>query len=1549
MSFIASPPVLPGNILSVTDSDFEAGSPSWVSFSNATIVGSSTAQAFIGTHAFAWTATTAADSQITTGFYPCKAGQGYDFSGLAWATYNHDAYIGVNWYTSGGVLIGSTVWSSDYSITGGTWQPLSLAGTCPATATQFKLLAWVGTNVAAGETFYIDMMFAANVDVQILIDWNNPAFSVQSQAGVSFFDVTPWVRLVDNVSINRGRQNKISEIQSGAANFTLQNDYGWFTKYNANSPVSVNLGGTIDLGARCQVNVCDQVGNWNTRFDGPVAEIDQAIEATGTSAIASIVTADVLAYLNRQVGLFCWTKEAVFNSVPWLHWTLDDSNNAGSLGVAAETSGNNGPALHPVTTNTTATIGWKNSNGGVESLADASAAGKPDMCEFWQPGSDVSTGVNGLDSGVAGPYQTPLSSAYFTPVVTTGSAQDTFTTSSGYILTGQLNQQTTGVMTPTNGNNYAAEVWFAMDPYIGAHSSANSGPFIAMSLGNSRSGSCVVFGVWLSTGHLTCQIMSFAQPPAFAMNNFGVVPTALQNVGAQLASDKVPLPHHMVANITGANGGAALEFFCDGVDIGGITLPVGVIYDTITIGGAYGGWGCFYGNIQLASLYQRILTGTEIQQHCNLGQYGMWESTTDDCIELLGNFSSIPQFWNGLIAQDCGLTLTDYYDITNATPLAAMQIYEQAEQGLIYVPANGALTFATRDWRQGHGAPDLMLPPDVYTASLGYQLVDQFIINQAAVSTNTYQKGVSWQNAASNGQYGNYASGTTQSPTQLPLITWNRANAALGLPQYTNSPDPVLNDDVAWLVNTQCNSRLTYSSLTLDLLTLDPLSGLTISQLYGLEINNMVGLSGTLPAVIANQAGANELFVEGINEVIGLSQHTMTIYTSPASTQRAWIPGDATYGVLGSTSRVGLSAPDVSTTPAIGKDVAHDSGGPYWPPSFIVEPTGVYQFGYVTFNGTSGSLTGNYGLRRVYQGDAIIVEVMCPASSTIAVGPDSQGNVYTQVASKQLPSSGAWQYVFYTLGATPLNSSDSIAITGSVSQNYVTAAFGLANVLALDATPATASGTGTTTSISTGAMSTGYDLEIVIDFNNSSASDTIPVGWNYAQNNFGLGSLYDTIFWKQSQGSTTSDAFSVTHSSVGWAAIALTFTIQGVTLNNPLNNGNQFIGSLEMRGLHDSLALALQPPMTVVAALGHQQTFASGTLAAPQIVWDQIYIDSAGGMSAIPGWPSWYVCTVPGFYELSGCAKVTVSTAGSASGYIAVASQAAQAVAAGTANPQTVGVYICPVGEEHQMNTVSTGLCMSPSTRLYLGIGDMVALCVTQNTGSSDTTDTRSIMSIRWCGYSTTNDQVMLNTSLGGPGTTTQIPPTPVNPGPGGGGNGGSSGSSTKKVYQAAFATASNYSYYGTSSSYYPQLRSTNGNAYQGEYPGRQAAGSEFTVIVLPYTTIHSALSGATINWIRLTAHNLQTWYSAGGTLVLGWTSTVPTGGNSYSPGASDHLNCQQVGFSEGQTRIMSLGSWAKNLCTTGTALILGDNNTTNPHYYGYWANAFTLTVNYTK
>ncbi len=1765
MTYLVPPSVLPGNILSLADSDFESGSPTWAAETNASSTGVVSTYAFSGVKSFSWIATAAGDTYIQTGFYRCVGGQGYDVSGLALSpNAGHDLYIGVNWYAGASLISTST--GADTPTNANVWQPVNGAFASPPTATQFKLFVWFSTNVLINEPFAIDLMYAAETDVQILIDWINPAFSTASQAGSSFFDVTPWIRLQDGVTMNRGRQNGIAEITAGSASFALQNDTGWFTKYNSASPCAI-LGGNPDLGGRCQINADDQTGAFWTRFDGPISEIDYAIDSTGNTNIASVAMTDVMAFMNRQTSLQCWTKQAVIGSVPWLHWTLNDNNNAGSLGNAAETSGNNGPALHAVTvTSQVCSIGWRNSNGGVETLADAAKPGQPDMSEYWPAGSVVSSGVSALDPGSVGPYTTPLPSAYFTPYIgTPGSAANNFVNNPGYALTGQLTAQVGTVNTITG--SYTLEAWFCMDPAIQANIAAKLGPYTVLSLGSSRTGSTLCIGVYIANPYLNLEAAVYSQPPAFAMNNWAQTPVATTSFAVHLSNDTVPLPHHFAATITGGvTSNAILELYVDGADCGSIALPNGANYDTVCIGGAFGGWGNFYGNIQLVSIYNRILPLSEIYQHATLGQVGMWESTTDNCVYQLGQYAQIPQFWNALTNQSNGLSLVDYYDITNATALASMQIFESVEQGLLYCTPGGALSFATRDWRMGYGAPDIQLPPDVYTAQLGYQIIDQYIVNGAAISTATYQQGVATSSPVSALQYGAYSNGTALSPIQLPLITWNRAYGQLGLTPYYYWPDPQLNDNIAWQVNSKSSPRLTFGSLTLDLLTLDPTSGVTISQLYGVDINNMVSLltydrmvlatspvcyypldggsgvdltgnsgtlvqspagaavfganpspvvsspscayivsgvngvltstyrpaggstwtvecwvnldgltqtgnprvfnsshtssdntgfeiflsggntpnvafgngssyglvnsgsvlgatgwhyvaatwafgavnvyidgqpsgaaslSGTLgtslgtvtiggpatyssdyftglvgqcvitqsaltsaqilarynaakngvPASLANAVNANELFVEGVNETLSLSARTLTYYTSPASTQRAWRAGDPVYGQLGVTSRVGISQPDLSTPPALGKDVAHDASGPYWPPQIGgVLATGTYGVGYVNFAGTSGTLTTNTGLGRSNQGDCLFLEIECAATSTITV-TDAEGNTYVQTAA--LSITGMTQYIFTSVGAAPLNSADTLTITGTVNQTYSCALFGLQNVLAVDAAPVYNSGTSTTPSVTGGTMSATSDLQVVATFNNSSLGSGIGGAWTlFAQNLSGTmrGNLYYL-----SATSTAANAYAgVFTSSVAWGAIALSFTVQPSVLNNPINNGHQFIGALEMRGLANTLQTVLQPPITVVAQVSHGQSMPSGSNANPVITMDNIFADTICGMSAVPGWSNWYTCLQAGFYDISVAMLYTLHASGASQcreGYITVAQKAAQAVAAGTATPLTIIAYVCPIGECHQSNNYSINPVMAASTRIYLGLGDMVSLCTTQNQGTNDTTGSNyggSMMSIRFAGYSTVNDQVMIDSTIGsGTNSVTQ-------------GGTGSSGPSQPRLYTRSYSGTASYAYAGKST-LTPQLKVTSGNSYQGENPGGQANGSYFSFIVFPMASLRTAISGATVKSITLTCTNVSSWYKTGAALIIGYSirSSFPTTGVTLSRLSSgDYPNMQQMAFSRGQTKSITLtGSWTTNFLSLGTCVLIGNQATTNVKYAGQWGapSTWSITVTYTK
>jgi hypothetical protein len=939
---VAASTLLPGNLLSRNDSDFTSGTAgSWVASSNAGTPVYSTAEAVTGSGSLKWTATSTADTQIITGYYPVMPSKPYIVSGYVMPAGSRDCFIGISWYTSSGTLI-ETDMGEDCPSSSVAWQPVYGALTSPSNAAKCKIVVLVQA-ATSGDVNYVDLLYFAQANAQVLIDWNNGTSSSASIAGIDFMDVSPWLRMDQGIQLSRGRQDSISEMSSGSGSFSLQNDNGYFTRFKSTSLVSV-LGGDATLQRRCQVNLADELGAWHTRCDGPLSQLSYTFDNTGNTNILQINTTDVLSPFNREDSLSCWTREQVLSNDPILHWALND---AGSSGVAAESSGNNGPQLRARNTDKTAnaTIGWNDTTGGVETLADAaSPASVEDGSEYWASGTNQPNSlIRGLDAGAVGPVQTPLPNVTFKPTLVSKTLADQFVGNTGYSLSSRLPDQS--IITPNAvGLDYSFEVFFTVDPYIAAHNSAtyNYGPYCILTLWDSGTGNCVIASIQNTneTDHLDFFIQLFPQPPSFSVANFSAntAPGHTQSIDVSIEPDTVdPLPHHLVLTITGDPSSPNVNGYLDGnlIDPSGFSLGKSQTFDTLCLAGDPVGYGTHYGSLSCFQVYDYLLSPDQITQDCRVGQYGMWEATTDDCVARLTTFADIPPYWNNVTENHNGCSLTEYYDITGSNALSAMQIFEQAEQGLLFVDASGLLHFHSRDWRMGYGAPDLLLPPDTFDANMGYEVIDQYMVNEQGVASNLFPTGAGYVNQDSQDDYGIYATSTATSPIELPIISWSRAYSNLGLPQYDYWATPNMTDYAAFAANARSDPWLLPGQLTIDLRTLSKAStGVGISDLYALEIDNLIAPSGDLPESFPDQNLSYEWFIEGINETITDKTRSIQFYTSPAEAQRCWVPGDATYGVLGTTTRLGVSAADTSTPVADGKDVAHDGGGPYSVPAF---------------------------------------------------------------------------------------------------------------------------------------------------------------------------------------------------------------------------------------------------------------------------------------------------------------------------------------------------------------------------------------------------------------------------------------------------------------------------------------------------------------------------------------------------------------------------------------------------------------------------------------
>jgi hypothetical protein len=120
-----------------------------------------------------------------------------------------------------------------------------------------------------------------------------------------------------------------------------------------------------------------------------------------------------------------------------------------------------------------------------------------------------------------------------------------------------------------------------------------------------------------------------------------------------------------------------------------------------------------------------------------------------------------------------------------------------------------------------------------------------------------------------------------------------------GLPELMVSDGEVL-DRLHWEVQTNKDPRPRLTSLAVDVQSADTYQA---QQVAGLDVGSRLQVS-LLPATSPVGTTA-DLIVQGWTETLGRDQWTWEATTSAASDLQVWILGDATWGVLGSTTRLG--------------------------------------------------------------------------------------------------------------------------------------------------------------------------------------------------------------------------------------------------------------------------------------------------------------------------------------------------------------------------------------------------------------------------------------------------------------------------------------------------------------------------------------------------------------------------------------------------------------------------------------------------------------------
>jgi hypothetical protein len=339
--------------------------------------------------------------------------------------------------------------------------------------------------------------------------------------------------------------------------------------------------------------------------------------------------------------------------------------------------------------------------------------------------------------------------------------------------------------------------------------------------------------------------------------------------------------HHVLGYYNGAN----MILYVDGV-LAATNAATGTMtvypINGIGVSGAAGlivtgvRGGSITGVIAHAALYLATPSATRITAHANAGLNGFNTDRSDQRISRYLVYGGVPTASQVL---EAGVqTNVPHYDITGNSVAGAVAKVNEGEVGVVFARGDGKVVFHNRQHRQLKTTADWTLtaidldPGTVVPADM------QQVTNIATSSR---------------------AGGATQAAQSASSITKHG--------QYPASYDSLLVttdaqalDRINWQVGTHAEPGARFNQLQIDLLT----ASQTLQQnAQARELGDRLSITG-LPSQAP--AGLADQIIEGWTETLTAASWDMTFNTSPWGLEQAWILGDATYGVLGSTTRLGF-------------------------------------------------------------------------------------------------------------------------------------------------------------------------------------------------------------------------------------------------------------------------------------------------------------------------------------------------------------------------------------------------------------------------------------------------------------------------------------------------------------------------------------------------------------------------------------------------------------------------------------------------------------------
>jgi hypothetical protein len=1203
------------------------------------------------------TCNTSGTVTVVSSHVPVAPPRGVAFEVEATASATLTVEIQVDTYDASNVHTNTTgALAEGYTATSG-WHPLS--GNCGTNVTlsggpTTYCVTTLTAVMTVGQVFWFDNVHILATHGQIMVDWLNPSFGGTTPAGTDFSDITWATREDSAITMTRGRQDAVSDIQPGSASFQLLNDNGWFTASTTASPWH----GNITLQRRVQVNATDETGVWHTRFDGNIAGIDYELDNTGNTNVATITCADVLAFLNREATLECVTKETILAIPPLYHWTLDDT---GTIISCAESSGNAGPPLigrpfGPYYNAGSATVGVALTTPLTSTLTMASGD-----CgvEVWADAINFGSAWNTQATTLVGPFRSPLSTPTWTPQIVSQTNNNQFNGTSGYGLVAKL---PSALNSATQA--FTIEAWMREDTALNVTDGV--GPYVVFSLGNSYDGSCLVTGLYVypdgaannTPGGMYSRITAKQYPAAPAphvINGYGR-PTASGSASISAfdnpsSGQNAIFAHHIAVQVQPSTTGATLTLFVDGVQGDSFTLPAGQSYDTLVVGSAYGGWGCFDGSIGMVSLYNSALSPAQISKNATVGRVGLQGVASDAAIAYLATLSGVPSYWNALNVP------TTEYDDTVATYTSGWSV----GGGVAGNPYGGAT----------HYSPNNGTTCTFTFTGTGCQVI-------GSVSNN----------------HGNF------------YVTVDGGSAV-----NTTGYSPIAMDqqvlfDTGPLPNTPHTIVMTQNQnsayLEVDAFIVTSATGLTL-----VDYLNTAGVTDLSAMQSMEGAEVGLLFANTLGQLVFHTRDWRMGYGAPAYTLKATAANASLgYGLDDQFVQNDFTIADTASMFSI--DVINvNSSHPYGDySSSATLPVPIYSSGYA-LRGLS---------ENAYWSDDLvsIANWRTRSSSVAALRPKN-----------------------VTIDLLTLDSAHDII---TVSQVY---AIDIDSMIALSSMPASMA-------LDAGALEYFIEgIQETVGLNERSVTlyttcASISRAWIPGDATYGqldttarLGiSQYDASTKVQPLGKALAHEPGPPY----WAPVFST------TMNNPALNGHAFVGDSDLKGISETLRNALSPPLCIAGLSSNTQATTAPANYLGQLAYDTVYVDTTEGLGAVPNWPSWYLCSVPGWYDIDATVQ-WASIAGQLCWMIVeqdelhVMRYSFGQGPIDSSNGLTGGTSI-----NHKIPTFSdvkgaggSLLVTNFSTSQYLGVGDMVTVGCYSGGNSLVTANGGSMISIRWTGVSPTD------------------------------------------------------------------------------------------------------------------------------------------------------------------------------------------------------------------